>query len=1232
MAKIIGEGKKFKGGGMDTDSAEDFVSPIDYLESFNIQNNGNVEQEEGIITNIASTVEVLGYSLPAGLNKCMGADKFEDVRKAYYFNYNSFGYHQLGEYDIDSNIKTLLFTNLTDSGGIDILPLTPTNYVRSIKLVNGTSLYFSDGNIEIGNISIPRLKSGGYGVVTADDFRLIKAQPIKIPTSVYNDDKGRVVNLLKEKLFQFRSQYIYLDDEPSTYSSFSKRPVPIKESTTGVGEDVTKNNNLIVTIPLGTNRVKEYDIVARYSKYNWFNVKSVTRDYVLAIPFTSVDISQERYEAYDPTTNTYSFIFYNDGSYVNIDPVETDSEYDRVPQKAETLEIINGNIVGVGGITEGYARPVVDVNITVSNYDPNLEIGHVDPDPLRIIDAGSNTKKASHARDITVKVGGIAKTGDTLRFITADIRDWNNALRVYTYVVEPAYNNNTLGALRRMASGYMPGVGVIAFNEHDYYVITWVDFQYYDIKSAVVELSSVGTGQFSSIHALKLNSAYQAALQYYDRYGRTFPLITGNNFIFKTNSYAQSRGLTPRFSWTINNPAPVGAVSYQWLLSENTTHQNTLYMDCKYLRVDGNYLVVSLNPLKIFNKRNSSSILNYQYSAGDRATFNYYDNAGTKVWFDNPYIDVQVVGFEIVTDTSTTPVTEKYELKMRLNSSLDLAAIDGKNVYIEIYTPKKRVVVSGTTTTYLTNLFYEVGEQFNIVNGVHEVTTSNITDGDVYFKTRDLVSAVDETTYNTYLAEDFNFSDLYESKYTSYGRGFLYNDRDGIKIRKASIRYSGQFVIDSRVNMLNRFYSDRLFGEGDGETSSNYGWIRKLRQRGNYIVCIQDVNVCHIPVFSTIVEDQSSQNQAFLSDKLLNKVRYGVAGNYGCGNAFECYCESPNGTIYFVDANNSVPLREGYDGLRDISMKMSKFFKKTIHKNKEDGRDIIAYWDNYTRQAVFSTQVLADGVTKVIIDSASFILDDPYVISQSDVTIVTPPAKGTVVLVGGNWIYTPNHDQTGTDSFSFSFVVDGNTITKNQCGFITPGVTTINPFIFVDLVDQELSTLLVSNIVLITGNNIGVPISITGGEYQINGGSWTSFAGTVFNGDTVTVRQTSSASNSTTTHAVLTVSSYSDSFDVTTKSDIVPDPFTFTPVTNATLSTLYASNTITVSGIDAPSPISIVDGSYQINGGTWGTTSGVISNGNTVAVRRISSPSNNTLVSTTLTIGGVSGTDRRAHV
>jgi hypothetical protein len=90
--------------------------------------------------------------------------------------------------------------------------------------------------------------------------------------------------------------------------------------------------------------------------------------------------------------------------------------------------------------------------------------------------------------------------------------------------------------------------------------------------------------------------------------------------------------------------------------------------------------------------------------------------------------------------------------------------------------------------------------------------------------------------------------------------------------------------------------------------------------------------------------------------------------------------------------------------------------------------------------------------------------------------------------------------------------------------------------------------------------------------------------------------------------------------------DTTPNAFSFTDVTGATTSTAYESNAITVAGIDGPATMTITGGEYQINGGTWASTSTTVVATNTVKVRGTSSPSGLTAVNVVLTIGGVSDT------
>ncbi len=90
--------------------------------------------------------------------------------------------------------------------------------------------------------------------------------------------------------------------------------------------------------------------------------------------------------------------------------------------------------------------------------------------------------------------------------------------------------------------------------------------------------------------------------------------------------------------------------------------------------------------------------------------------------------------------------------------------------------------------------------------------------------------------------------------------------------------------------------------------------------------------------------------------------------------------------------------------------------------------------------------------------------------------------------------------------------------------------------------------------------------------------------------------------------------------------DTTPLPFVFIDQTNVARGIEVTSNFITVNGIDAPSPISIVGGTYEINqSGIFTYVAGEVLNGDVVRVRHTSSLDYLGEVTTILTIGGVSG-------
>lgn len=87
--------------------------------------------------------------------------------------------------------------------------------------------------------------------------------------------------------------------------------------------------------------------------------------------------------------------------------------------------------------------------------------------------------------------------------------------------------------------------------------------------------------------------------------------------------------------------------------------------------------------------------------------------------------------------------------------------------------------------------------------------------------------------------------------------------------------------------------------------------------------------------------------------------------------------------------------------------------------------------------------------------------------------------------------------------------------------------------------------------------------------------------------------------------------------------DTTPNLFSFSSQLDAELGSSVESDTITVDGIDSPTPISIVNGEYSIANTAYTNASGTVENGQSVRIRLTNSEEYASTTTATLTIGGV---------
>ena len=227
---------------------------------------------------------------------------------------------------------------------------------------------------------------------------------------------------------------------------------------------------------------------------------------------------------------------------------------------------------------------------------------------------------------------------------------------------------------------------------------------------------------------------------------------------------------------------------------------------------------------------------------------------------------------------------------------------------------------------------------------------------------------------------------------------------------------------------------------------------------------------------------------------------------------------------------------------------------------------------------------------------------------------------------------------TSLSSFAIAQRADGGVVSVGQFNAafgalvfgggdgVDPGDTTPDAFMFADVNNVEPMTVQTSNTITVAGIDTDAQITVTGGEYAIGCAEpgFTSAAGTIANGETVCVRHSSSAMFGGMVTTTLSIGGVTGDFSSTVRDgDRTPDGFMFNDQVDVDQSTPITSNTVTITGIDDGTAISIDVGEYSIGCDINSFTgmAGTIDNNDTVCVRHTSAAMANTAVNSELTVG-----------
>lgn len=1143
-------------GVMDTESTPETVDVYDYISALNVTNTLQGDSETNYLTSIEGNRKVSTYK-PLGQNKVIGVEYIKELGKVFFVRYNSLMYHQIVEFDSNTLEERIIFENRTDSANEDILELNASSYFRDIKIVGDNLLLLNDSENEIRLVDIKRDRSV---VEKKEDSTLIKQPLPYVPSVKYVDNPTVTINNLRGKLFQFKTQVEYKNNLTSSWSHTSDRVVPINEPADGQGQNTLLNNSLELTISLkGVSKPETIRIATRAGNDNWLLVREIKYEDILKLPST---IEWVQGESYNPSTQEYKMIFKNDGAYTILDQVDVNNLYDSIPNKAEAVEVVNGNVVAIGGYTEGYDNTDIKVTSQVRYYDPNIKSVVTDPSSDRFRYVGGSYTSGSNYIEYYNGFTGKPKQGDSIILKINLINEPQNIQDIEYLVTLTDENDGLKKTLQNAVNLFNSrNIDKIVFSQTSGTQYEYIDYREYlsggyRVNSLTVNNKNIGTLSTQSVNSLKNNSSYQVSLNLYDKYMRPFPIITNPNMKVNTSSLALTKGFLPEIITSIEGIAPEGARYYRWGITENrNTRKYVTLTGTVNTENIGDYVLVNLKSLKHINANEKESVLNYEYTNGDKVNFLRIINAegDTVRWFDSPVINLDVIGFQVeATDTETN-----YFLRVRGTSLLNnyLSSLTGNEVVLEIYSPKAEDDENNS-------VFYEIGETYDILNGEFTVKSVSNKTGDSYYRGRVFRSSLGDNKTISQLVADPNFSDNYISNFWSNGTPRTVEDTKGRETFKANIRYSGERIHGSMVNEINKFYLERVYGEVGGETTRKHGFIRGMVMRNNTLVIIQEFKVGVIPVYRSVIEDNENNFLVADTGKIFGSVRYRTA-DLGCGDSPTSISKS-GGVIYFVDTNECVPCRDTEsNGTESIAGKMLNFFKEFINIAKFKGSKILGMTHTNKGEYIISIEEKGEELTTLSFEDST--TEDA--LPPLNTVTLGETTKGTTTYdpITGEVTYTHNTEDLGRDDIVL--IIDGaeeKVIPLN----IIEGDKVPNQFNFIPANNVEKNTLIESNSVVISGINTTVPVSVLGGEYSKNGGSYTSQDGYANDGDTFKVKGLSSNTETTLSKVTLTVGGVQGDFNITTKPDNVSPTNVFLRgemvIENGRLSVIYSvSSSIT---------------------------------------------------------------------
>lgn len=930
--------KRFSGVMNLDDKPENVLAP-QHIDAKNLRFYGG---QNGLTAeNVKGNYIIPNSSLPAnGDNICIGS-YFDQVNQLiYFFNYNSQGNHGIYQLNVDNETITKVFLCNTDSLS-DVLNFDANHPVHSVALVyrdegQGNLLYWTDEVNPPKYLNVDTVSS--LAPFTLDMLTAAKNAPLTPPLTEYGSDTRVTTNNLRKKLFRFSYRWVYENGEKSTFSPISKIALPVNGYAPNTSNNATQNNYIEIEVYSGGVDCKSIEIVGQV------NVNNTWSDF-----FEIDSINLEQYQL--PPNSAFVYNFFNNGAYVTVPAVETDLYFSYLPDLANTLELLNGNTLIYGGITEGYdaiAREDVDVTVTTGVGNPNtpgISFSYTGPNSFIVIIGStistgaqytvyftynSGTTGDSSPRNVTYTTVG----GDTIDDVVAGLK----ALIQGTNISVDDFG--TSGVFRVFTS---TGAGTIT--------------------NVAVSVSTAGTEVAQA--SWKWNCPQRLGLVYFDEFGKTNGVVSfvgdpidTNDFAITTPVFSVASNIiqVPFISASINHTPPDWAVSYQWVRADLKPNNFLYWVTNDYLDPGDGFLYFCIQNLTYQQTQNTGFVPSYDFAEGDRVRVMAAYTGGNFVPYVNGsgaplQLDFEILGTFQRTMTAPNTLTNGQFLKVTKPSTLPTVAYS-QTMLIEIYTPRPVVSDEG-------QFFYEFGEKYNIYTqgGVryHKGQTGDQTstnpatfqwfEGDVYYRERGWFISTNTSSVTSEYFMDANYNDYFPSAVNSNGRAWTINPDAQTIYNQAMVRWGGMYEQGTDINQLN------IFRPADfDEVDRSRGPIRRMMVEDRTLYLYQERGVGVYGIYAKYLQDTAGQAVVTTTNVIIttNNVRY-LVGMYGLGDQPTSLVRS-KGSHYFVDPVRGYQVRRAADGLTPIS---------ELYKGQFYIRDLLTpYNKNYETPALYKSKIL----------------------------------------------------------------------------------------------------------------------------------------------------------------------------------------------------------------------------------------------------------------------------------